>query len=566
MEYIWFWTFWHWSKESFRSRMVLRGPLHGIASHWDEWFRHEASEDERRSIANIGKSESGQRRFILWLCRHWVREASLNPARLITRFVLGQLAHMPPFNAWVAFAPFRTGYGHKGVQAIVLADKSAGEPRDVRNVEALILPPDPDPTAPGIVTEEFQAETADLQPVFLAAKSLLSGRGLCRFLWSWVISGRRPYPRWVAVGLFLGWLAVGGLLMTLLFGPEPGERLLLLAGLLIGLWLGLILVEVAAVGFLTWRAWHSGVALTKHLENNQVRLRMNGGLILKGGSAGLPFCLSMLSSLYRAHPQDARGSWLWQQFFRKLNSEGEAWAATGVLTADGRLKPVVLAPKLRACLNHGRVKQILTPNQPDASNAAAGAFSNASIQQDATTRAGEASPGSVKFGFAAEMPQLHLHRCGHIAKAVMILGGFVSRSQTAFNAFAVAVSVIILVGLPDLLSILLPPAAPIPVAPTSPTPYELWVSLDTKQPQYFNVVLESDYWSNRRVEVSHHTDVMQSVRAVILFHRTPRSEESHEDNGVVWIERRRRFLTREFFPGERVGRYSIPYLARLGRS
>jgi len=66
--------------------------------------------------------------------------------------------------------------------------------------------------------------------------------------------------------------------------------------------------------------------------------------------------------------------------------------------------------------------------------------------------------------------------------------------------------------------------------------------------------------------VSHHTDVMQSVRAVIVFHRTLRAEEAHEDDGVVWIERRRRFLTREFFPGERVGRYSIPYLARLGRS
>jgi len=546
--------------------MVLRGPLHGIASHWDEWFRHEASEDERRCIANIGKTESGQRQFILWLCRHWVRDASLKPMRLVPRFVLGQLAHVPPFNGWAAFAPFRTTYGHQGVQAIVLADKSAGEPRDVRAVEALILPPDPDPTAPGVVPEEFQAETADLQPAFLVAKSLLAGRGLCRFVGSWIIGGRRPYPRWVAVGLFVGWLAIAGLLLTLLFGPEPGGRLLLLSGLLVGLWLGLILVEVAAVGFVAWRAWRSGVALTKQLENNQVRIRMNGGLIVKGGSAGLPFCLSMVSSLYRAHPRDARGSWLWKQFFRRLNSEGETWAATGVLTPDGRVKPVILGPKLRACLNHGRIRQILTPDQPDARKANAGAPSNASIEQDSTTRPGEIARGSFKFGFAAEMPELHVHRCGHIAKAVMVVGGLASRWQTAFNVFAITVSVIVLAGLPDLRNILLPPASPVPVAPASPTPYELWVSLDTKQPQYFNVVLESDYWSNRRVEVSHHTDVMQSVRAVIVFHRTLRAEEAHEDDGVVWIERRRRFLTREFFPGERVGRYSIPYLARLGRS
>ena len=44
MRFVWFWTFWHWSKESFRHGSLLRSPLHGIGSHWDEWFRHEASE------------------------------------------------------------------------------------------------------------------------------------------------------------------------------------------------------------------------------------------------------------------------------------------------------------------------------------------------------------------------------------------------------------------------------------------------------------------------------------------------------------------------------------------
>ena len=35
------------------------------------------------------------------------------------------------------------------------------------------------------------------------------------------------------------------------------------------------------------------------------------------------------------------------------------------------------------------------------------------------------------------------------------------------------------------------------------------------------------------------------------------------EDGTVWVERRRRFLTREFAPGERVGRYSLSYLTRL---
>jgi hypothetical protein len=54
------------------------------------------------------------------------------------------------------------------------------------------------------------------------------------------------------------------------------------------------------------------------------------------------------------------------------------------------------------------------------------------------------------------------------------------------------------------------------------------------------------------------------VRAEIHLHRLTGMTAATEDEGIVWIERRRRFLGREFYPGERVGRYSIPYLNRLG--
>jgi hypothetical protein len=124
--------------------------------------------------------------------------------------------------------------------------------------------------------------------------------------------------------------------------------------------------------------------------------------------------------------------------------------------------------------------------------------------------------------------------------------------------------VIMLMGLPDLRSILLPHAAPIAVEPASPSPYHVWISLDTKHPRYFSAILGSRYWSNRRADVQVRGGLTPSVRAEIQLHRLIwRSEESEED-GFVWIERRRRFLTREFLPGERVGRYSIHYLSRLG--
>jgi len=564
MQYIWFWTFWHWSKESFRSRAILRDPLHGIGGHWDEWFRHEASETDRRSIENVGKTGSGQRQFIFWLCRHWASEADPSLNRLVPRFVLGQLAQVPPFNIWPAFAPYRTTYGVQGIRAIVLADKSPGEPADIREIEALILPRDADATASKLVAEGFQAESTDLVPALQAAKHLVCGKGLAIFLARWLVIGRRPYPRWLSATLFLGWVAVVGLMLSLSFGPEPGDGLFLIEAVLVALWLGLTLEAVVVLGALAWQAWQTGVVLRTRLELSQVRFRMNGGLTLRGGSAGLPFCLNLLSSLYRAHPQDVRGSWLWQRFFRRFCSEATSWAATGVLSADGRLKPVVLGPKLTACLKQGRIQQVLAPNQPEASKGAVDCVAKAFTEAVGKTAAADPVSPQVRWGFAAEKPQLRLHRCHHIANAVMVLGGLVDRWQAAANIFPFIVSAIMFAALPDLRSILLPHTAPVAVPPASSSPYELWVSLDTRHPEYFSVVLESDYWSNRRAEVRRHNDLVPSVRAVIPFHRLIGVTATDEENGVVWIERRRRFLGREFLPGERVGRYSIPYLSHLG--
>jgi hypothetical protein len=290
---------------------------------------------------------------------------------------------------------------------------------------------------------------------------------------------------------------------------------------------------------------------------------MNGGLTLKGGSAGLPFCLNILSSLGRAYPQDARRSWLWQRFFHKLKSEGSSWAATGALGSDGRIKPVVLEPKLRACVKEGRVKGIFTPRQREANEQAVKVVTKSLIpaavpvaQPDVTAR--------PRFGFAAENAQLQVRRCGHIAQAMRVLGDFVDRRQAIMNVFALSLSGIMLAALPDLRSVLLPYSAPMAVVPSSPSPYYLWVSLDTKHPEYFSVVLESDYWSNRRAQVKPCGGLTPSIRAEMHFHRLTGLTTANEDNGVVWIERKRRFLTREFFPGERIGRYSIPYLSHLG--
>ena len=119
MHFVWFWTFWHWSRESFREGLLLRGPLQGIGSHWDEWFRHEASQNDLQAIAEAGRTEASQRQFIAWLYLHWAHEANWSGNRLIPRFVLGQLALLSPFKEWRAFDEYRTSYGIGGISAIV---------------------------------------------------------------------------------------------------------------------------------------------------------------------------------------------------------------------------------------------------------------------------------------------------------------------------------------------------------------------------------------------------------------------------------------------------------------
>jgi hypothetical protein len=562
MSFVWFWTFWHWSKESFREGSLLRNPLHGIGSHWDEWFRHEASESDRAAIAKTGRSEASQRRFMSWLLLRWARETDLRGNRLARHFALGQLAHVEPFKDWAAFEKYRTSYGIGGISAVVLTEGSSGEPDDVRQVEALALPVDP--TAYSVVAEGFQADSIDLETPRGAAASLMCGKAFLIFLALWLAGGKRAYPRWLEIVLGLGWVAMVGLILYLLAGPEPGEQLFLLSGTLVALWSGLVLVATTLTGTQAFRAWRQGRKWCGKLEQIQVRLRMNGGLTIKGGSAGLPFCLNTLYSLYRADPHSARCSWLWQRFFHKIRCEAQAWAATGIIKADGFLKPVALEPKLRACLQRDGIKHVLTPRQPGTGRQVVNRLADSLFRLRQATAPAPPSSGGVRLGFAAEEQCLRVHPCRHVAQAVMRLGEFTSTRQMALNVLAVAASAAMLLALHDLRGILLPPPAPIVVAPSSPLPDYLWVSLKTMHPDRFLVVLESKYWQNRRVEASPHSEAKGSMRAEIHLERAAARSTTDKEDGTVWIERRYRFLGREFAPGEHIGRYDLSYLNRLG--
>jgi hypothetical protein len=376
-----------------------------------------------------------------------------------------------------------------------------------------------------------------------------------------VAGGRRPYSRWWHAVLGLGWLAVGGAIVYLLAGPDPGKHLFAVSLGLLALWSALLLHALVVVGVHGFVAWREGRGLKAALEQSQVRLRMKDGLTLKGGSAGLAFCLNMLQAVYRSHPPERRNSWVWRRFFGQMEFEGRLWAVTGVLTADGLLKPVVLGEKIRACFRHADIRRVFAPYQRDAKQRTVDQMVPAPARvESAPVSLGE---GISRLGFAAESHPLASHRGFHLAQAVMTLGGLSSRAQAAMNVLAVVLSVIMAVALPDLWSTVVPPLAPAVVAPGSPSPYYLWVSLDTKQADSFRVVLESGFWANRRADVKVYSGANASVRAELPLHRLDRQTAQDDEDGVIWIERRYRFLNREFALGDRVGRYPFSSLNRI---
>lgn len=538
----------------------MRSPVQGIGSHWDEWFTHEASEADRETIDAISGSKPAQRQFILWLARHWASEAKWRADRPPIRYTLTHLARVSPFDKWAAFDSYRTAYGAPGIAAIVIDEDSEGESTDVRHVESVILPADEDSASHDVVSEGFHSEAGDLNNARDAAMSLFNGRGLLVLLGLWIATGRRPYSRWFGVLLLIGWIVVGVIIATLLIGFDPGSRLDVVFGLLAGLWAMLILISLTVTCLLAWRAWLAGREWRNRIRLGQTRLRINGGLALQGGSAGLPFCLNTMLAAYRSRPRPATDSWLWEQFFRNMRNTGVNWAATGVVSPRAHVESVALQPKIRACLRHPDITELVAPWQSDSRQKSIDRLASSSVRK---SRAVVAGAGMIR-AFASETPRLRSHRCRHVAQSVMAIGGLGSRRQLSANLFAAVVSVIMLAALPDIINVLAPPAAPAVVKPASSSPYYLWVSLDTHRPRAFRVAFESGFWSNRRANVARYRGADGSVRAELLVSRVDRQTTVDDQDGTVWIERRRAFLTREYDPGERVGTYSLSYISSLG--
>jgi hypothetical protein len=346
----------------------------------------------------------------------------------------------------------------------------------------------------------------------------------------------------------------------LLLGSDPGPQLVMYVATLFALWSALVATSVAAIAILGFNAWRTGRQLRRRMEGRQIHLRMSDGLSVQGGSAGLAFCLNALLATYRSRPHITTRNWIWERFFRRLRVASQTWAATGIVDANGNVEHVVVGPKIRACLRSPYITDVLTPWQAAARQGA--------IEKVATSTGTRSSPHNrqdtgLALGFASVQKKLRSHRCRHAAQSIMAVGEFTSPFQLTANVLALAVTVVMALALPDVRNVLQPPAAPRVVAPGSPSPYYLWVSLDTKRPSAFRAKLESDFWSNRRADVFAYGGSGASVRAEMRLSRHGRPGTIDEQNGTIWIERRRTFLNREFQAGERVASYPFSHVTSL---
>lgn len=559
--FTWFWSFWHWSTESYRIGASLRSPLHGIGGLWDEWFQHEASDGEREAIDRVGRNVERQRHFIHWLVRRWGCDARWRGVSPHPRYVLAQLASLPPFDRWRAMERHRHGYGPGGVLAVVLSEGSAGESADVRAVQALLVPAAARGESIPVVAEGFHVDSAELRAVQEATRSVLQGAGLARLLVLWVGTGRRPYPRWLALLLAVGWCAVTLLLARLLLADDPGNRLEPMAWALVVAWSLLAAIGVGTAAAVAIAAWQTGRALGREAATGELHLRLADGLRLVGGSAGLAFALNAVGAVLGHRRGVARHAWLWDRLRRAGRANRGEWAATGVLHPSGAISPVALEEKLRACLQHAQVEQLLAPRQREAT---AGFL--ARLLRDLPAPAPRAADGgAVRFaplGFASRSRRLEVHTCRHLAGALLVHGGLASRGQRWLNLMAASVTVCMLLGLPDLHRLLVPPAAPMVIATAGSSPFDLAVTLDAPSAAAFVVALESRSWANRREPLQRAGDVS---RANLPLRRLAQRTTWELDDGTLWVERRRRLLWREFAPGERVGSYSLRYLNQLNR-
>ena len=508
-------------------------------------------------MSSVGASVFEQRRFVCWLARQWGREARWRGETLPARYVLAQLSRVAPFDKWTAFERYRTTYGAPGITAVVLGEDSAGEPDDVRRIDVVALPADEDAAAATVVGDGFQIDSGELGTARRAAMSLLAGEGLIVFLALWLLGGVRPYPRSVRAALVIGWLAVAGLILRLMIGSDPGVQLVLFVAVLFILWSGLVVTAVASAVLQAVSAWLAGRVMRRKINEQQIHFRMNGGLSVQGGSAGLAFCLNTLLANYRSDPGAASRSWLWQRFFRNLRHASRTWAATGTIEADGSVDHVVLEPKIRACLRNSDVTDVLTPWQKEAGQKA---IDRVAAATRSVTRARR---GDMVLAFATGQRKLRSHRCRHAAQSIFAVGKFASKSQLATNAMAIAVTVLMLLALPDIRNTLQPPAPPRAVTPGSPSPYYLWVSLDSDRSNAFAVSLESGFWSNRRANVVAYGGADASKRAELRLTRNGHQSTIDEQDGIVWIERRRKFLGREYQTGERVASFPFAHLTAL---
>jgi hypothetical protein len=552
-----FTQFWGFAEREAAERQTTLKPLAHVKENWEDWWDSELASAERAELQQlmgvIGRNEAAQQSFVDWVAE-WIAERYQR--RGAGRWALAQLTQLPLFQLWKCLIPYRPE-NLCGPNAIILRQPRGGSKEDIQPLALFVIPKEATDHLYHLVN--LETNHAPRRDAWEATLSLLNGFAFWALLLSWGLWGCKPRRPRIRTLQWIGWTLTPGILLFLFFTAPfayfaDDQVLTLILGALVIIPSLLLMYALGASVREGLGAWRSGKIWAEMLRQSHLCLLIGGAgarqpLQVKGPSFGVELCLGILLALHEEAPVTVQQSWLWRRFFDQLNQKLPGWNGTGEVTASGFIKQVNrLDDKIAASLDHPDITDMILPAQDEA-------------HPRTVRRSGPELSTANCIGQAAGASELRLHRCRHLVKVILTMGNLVNR--WSIFGFIVKLALVVLLGfaMTDIISLLRPPSLqPEWVEEAqrnkgyrcyfSPDgrPEELRLDFRASEPDAFLIVVTSEYYRNRAVELdTNKKEGLDSVVAHVPLEEHPAAVGPAR--GEIEVRYIRKFLGRRLPDG-----------------